>query len=102
MLARTDALMSRAETGKIAPRPSFPTVSGCHPASAFINAEMVHWFLLVDALSGLLASTGTSMISASNVGHDRNRKPLVCQAKARALNRNSARCQPSGCLTETH
>jgi hypothetical protein len=48
MSARSDALMSRAEAGKIAPRPSFSIVSGCHSASTFTNNEMVHWFLFVD------------------------------------------------------
>jgi hypothetical protein len=41
--------MSRAETGKIAPRPSFPIASGCHSARALINPAIVHWFLFVDA-----------------------------------------------------
>jgi hypothetical protein len=31
MLARTDALMSRAETGKMSAASIVPVVSGCHP-----------------------------------------------------------------------
>jgi hypothetical protein len=38
MSARTDALVSQSETGKIALRSSFPVTAGCHPARAIDNA----------------------------------------------------------------
>ena len=38
MSARTDALVSQSEIGKIALRSSFPVAAGCHPAHAADNA----------------------------------------------------------------
>ncbi|CAN7478570.1 hypothetical protein LJR220_004342 [Bradyrhizobium sp. LjRoot220] len=43
MSARTDALVSKAETGKM-PTSIISVASGCHPASAFVNAAWSIWF----------------------------------------------------------
>jgi len=44
MSARTDALMSWAETGKMSATSNVPVVSGCHPAVRLINAASPLWF----------------------------------------------------------
>jgi hypothetical protein len=46
--ARTDALMSRAETGKMSAASIVPVISGCHPAvpqtkAAFAGLVRLHW-----------------------------------------------------------
>ena len=43
MSARTDALVSRSETGKMTAS-IVPVVAGCHPARAFINVFVLIWF----------------------------------------------------------
>jgi len=47
MSARPDALVSRAETGKIALRPSFPVLAGCYPACAVDNGGRRIWFAAI-------------------------------------------------------
>jgi hypothetical protein len=44
MSARTDALLSRAETGKMSSASIVPVMSGCHPAVRSSNAAPPSWF----------------------------------------------------------
>jgi hypothetical protein len=43
MSARTDALVSRSETGKMTAS-IVPIVAGCHPARALTNVFVLIWF----------------------------------------------------------
>ncbi|MGL9617076.1 hypothetical protein QRQ56_03670 [Bradyrhizobium sp. U531] len=44
MSARTDALMSWAETGKMRATSIVPVASGCHPAVRIVNPASRLWF----------------------------------------------------------
>ena len=73
MSARTDALVSRSETGKMTAS-IVPVVAGCHPARAFINVFVLIWFH--PSSRSLTSIREGNAFGASPLGQ------LVCQAKS--------------------
>src|ERR1044072_1686612 len=64
-LRRTDALMSRQETGKITAS-DIPVASGCHPAVPFLNALSRSWF--ARSTSSVLLASLDSPPACSMIG----------------------------------
>jgi hypothetical protein len=60
MSARTDALVSQAETGKISTASIFSVAAGCHPECAGDNAGSRRWFAKYTC--GFMARSGKADI----------------------------------------